>query len=462
MMRPGLIAVVVLVFACHGAPSPISPTAPSVTGRVAIAPGASVATTKGLLFVTWLTADEQGAVATGTLTMRLIRDMITRGVVVGEIDAGHEVSFIVHPDRGRVVLAATVDVNHVGVAAILGDGDGTLQGTSAPFDVAGAAVQAPPIALTSHPHSKEQELCQGAQLTLEHVAAPEVAGTVGNDTSRRACVRVPNGYTEHPERRYPVVYALPGLLGTDAGVVRQNFEPDDMIVVAVDTTTKTGSTYLVDSATSGQWDSFFTKNLIPFIDAHYRTLPRREARAIMGHSTGGFNAVSYGLRHPELIGVIGGSSPDVLDLAVWLGGGSPRRWIRDWQRVERSLGGGGQVISYAADWSPTASGYDWPFDSSGAIVEGVMQRWFANNPSTWLRDPKRVAALLPFSGKIYLTVGDTDEFDLHAPTVKFSQQLTAAGIANELVVTHGGHVTHAREQLAAIVQFCKSKLEAAI
>jgi hypothetical protein len=49
----------------------------------------------------------------------------------------------------------------------------------------------------------------------------------------------------------------------------------------------------------------------------------------------------------------------------------------------------------------------------------------------------------------------------YAPTVKFSQQLTAAGIANQLVVTHGGHTTHGRDQLAATIAFCRSRLEAA-
>ena len=53
---------------------------------------------------------------------------------------------------------------------------------------------------------------------------------------------------------------------------------DDVIVVGVDTSTKTGSTYLTDSPTSGQWDTFFTKDLIPFVDSHYRTLPQRQAR----------------------------------------------------------------------------------------------------------------------------------------------------------------------------------------
>jgi S-formylglutathione hydrolase FrmB len=323
-------------------------------------------------------------------------------------------------------------------------------------------VSAPPVALTVQPHHELREGCQGERITLERIAAPEVAGMVGNPTSRRTCVRVPRGYAEHPDRHYPVIYALPGLLSNDGAVISgYHLDPDDVIVVAVDTSTKTGSTYLVDGPTSGNWDTFFARYLVPYIDAHYRTLARREGRAIVGHSTGGFNAVSYGMRHPELFGVIGASSPDGLDLPVWLRQGETR-WIRDLARIERGMGGAGQIISYAADWSPSTAppGYDWPFDDAGRRVDSVLARWLANSPTMWVRDPGRVAAFKPLSGHIYLTVGETDEFDLLPPTEAFSKTLTAAGIANELVITPGGHGVHA-EHMAAIAKFCAVKLEPA-
>src|SRR6185295_5491611 len=124
------------------------------------------------------------------------------------------------------------------------------------------------------------------------------------------------------------------------------------------------------------------------------------------------------------------------------------------------LGGAGQFISFAAEWSPTPGGYDWPFDSQGRYIDSVLQRWIANSPTTLLRDPRRAAAAKPFSGYIYLTVGELDEFDLHPPTVKFSQQLNAAGIAHELVITQGGHGNLA-QRMAAVGRFCASKLAAA-
>jgi enterochelin esterase-like enzyme len=470
MIRLGLLLGLI---GCHAKadsllPGPAAPRPTgglAITARVALAPGATPAQTRGTLAVMWLTAGEREAFESGKVTVGMLRDLVTRAELIGEIDAAQERTFTVHAPRGRVALHAAIDVSKTGIEALLGGGDGTLAGMSPLFDVrdAGdAAIEAPAIVVSGRPDRAPREFCQGDRLTLEHLEAPEVAGTVGNPTSRRFCVRVPVGYADRPGWRYPVIYALPGLHSTDNAVIADyNLDPPDTIVVAVDTRTKTGSTYLVDSATNGDWDTFVTRRLIPYVDAHYRTLARRQARGITGHSTGGFNAVSYGMRHPDLIGAIAASSPDGLDLSAWLtADGAVRPWIRDFARVERGMGGYGQFISYAANWSPAEGGYDWLFDASGALVERVWQRWLANSPRSWLRDPARVAAIAPLSGHIYLTVGERDEFDLRPPTVAFSEALTAAGIGHELVVSPGGHDGIAGH-MAAIVKFLAAKLEPA-
>lgn len=457
MIRP--IAFAALIAGCHGA-APVAPPpapGPTVTGHLALAPGALIERTRGTLFVSWLPEADRQAFADHKLTSALLLGIISRGTVLGDVDAGRDAPFTVRTGAGRIALVATVDVDHAGIEALLGGGDGTLSGLSDAFDAASGA--APAIAVSAQPRQERREVCQGDRLILEEIEAPEVAGTVGNPTSRRVCVRLPKSYAERPSARFPVMYALPGLGSTDAAVIAAyHLEPDDIIVVAVDTRSKTGSTYLVDNPTSGNWDSFFARKLIPRIDAHYRTIARREGRAVVGQSTGGFNSVSYGLRHPELFSVIGASSPDGLDWPVWLA--ASKRWMADLARVERGLGGAGQFISYAAAWSPRQGGYDWPFDESGRMVDSVMARWIAHSPTTWVRDPRRVGALKAFSGHIYLTVGDHDEFDLRPPTEAFSKTLTEAGIANELVVVPAGHGDHA-PRIAAIARFCAAKLEPA-
>ncbi len=453
-MRPGLTVSLALLAAagCGAAPVTRLEPATGVTASIALQPQA-----KGTLWATWLTTAELAKLGSGDPPMMLIRDLVTRSIVVGDVASHPTMTFTVHPSPGKIVVMATVDASHTGLLSLFGAGAGTVHGMSTPIDFANATVDAGPIKLDADPQPREREHCKGDRFALEQIEAPEVAGTVGNSTTRRACVHLPLHYAEHPERHYPVVYGLPGLSSTDDAVAEYKLELDDAILVAVDTRTKTGSTYFVDSPTSGKWETFFTKSLVPYIDAHYRTLPTSSARGLVGHSTGGFNAVSIGLRHPELFGVIAAASPDGLDFAVWFG--SPRPWIRDFARVEHGLGGAGQFISYAADWSPSASGYDWPLDGAGAIIDGVMKRWLEQSPATWLKDPKRVASLKRFSGKILLAVGDTDEFDLKEPTEAFSHELTAVGIDNQLLVAHGGHGSTEGEPMRAMSKFLLEQLD---
>ncbi len=53
-----------------------------------------------------------------------------------------------------------------------------------------------------------------------------------------------------------------------------------------------------------KWESFHIGELIPWIDASYRTVASREGRAIAGLSMGGFGAFSYATRHPDLFAAV--------------------------------------------------------------------------------------------------------------------------------------------------------------
>ncbi len=51
-------------------------------------------------------------------------------------------------------------------------------------------------------------------------------------------------------------------------------------------------------------ESVIIKDLIPHVDATYRTLARREDRIIEGYSMGGFGAAHLGFKYPELFGTV--------------------------------------------------------------------------------------------------------------------------------------------------------------
>jgi len=478
--------ILAALVACHSTPPPVAPTAASTTAalpppppppppiqklgpphqvaghaHVKAAPDASAGKLPHApLFVTWLSEKESKGLKVGLLEMMTMRDMVARGVIVPDVDPNGEVTFSISPPTGKIALLAVVDTTHQGLAAII-ERQG-LFGISDAFDNTESTAEAPAIELAATPESGARDMCKGDRMVLETIDAPEVAGSVKNTTKRHVCMRLPKDYATEKTKRYPVIYGLPGLMGHEDEIIAIP-DVDGAIIAMIDTATKSGSTYFTNSPTAGQWDSFLVKKVLPRVDSKYRTIASRDGRGLVGHSTGGYNAVSLGMRHPDLFGAIGSSSPDGLDFEVWLGSGTVPDWIKSFARVEHDLGGAGQFISYAAEWSPAknSTGYDWPFDDKGVLVDKVAKRWLANTPAVMLRDAKRLAAFKPLSGSIYITVGDADEFGLHDPAVAFSKELAEAGMTNELVITHGGHITHAIDQLGAAARFCIAHLSPA-
>src|SRR5262245_19198857 len=104
MNRRGLVALVFC--ACHttSVPPPVAPSVATVTGHVAVDPAAGPA--RGALFVSWLTEEEKTAFDQGRPPIRLLRDIITRGVVASDVDTAQNAAFTLPAGRGRIALIA--------------------------------------------------------------------------------------------------------------------------------------------------------------------------------------------------------------------------------------------------------------------------------------------------------------------------------------------------------------------
>jgi enterochelin esterase-like enzyme len=125
-------------------------------------------------------------------------------------------------------------------------------------------------------------------------------------------ISLPGTYETEQAQRYPVVYWLHGLGGNQrAGAkfvdqlnaaVRAGKAPA-MIVVLVN---GMRDAFYNDSP-DGKWpiESVIVKELIPHIDKTYRTVPRRESRAVEGYSMGGYGAAHLGFKYPDLFGIVG-------------------------------------------------------------------------------------------------------------------------------------------------------------
>jgi alpha-L-fucosidase len=137
-------------------------------------------------------------------------------------------------------------------------------------------------------------------------------------------IYLPPDYASSPTRRYPVVYWLHGYGGNpragavfvtplDAAIRAGKAPP--MIVVLVN---GIAASFYCDSP-DGKWpvDSVITKELIPHIDQTYRTIAKRETRAVEGYSMGGYGAAHLGFKHPELFGMVGVNAGALTDSVEW-------------------------------------------------------------------------------------------------------------------------------------------------
>ncbi|MFO7322458.1 MAG: alpha/beta fold hydrolase [Chloroflexota bacterium] len=127
-------------------------------------------------------------------------------------------------------------------------------------------------------------------------------------------VYLPAGY-EASELRYPVVYMLHGrgddmyawwnvkdLL--DTLIASEELPP--LIAVMPDVPSSDRASYYIDSEYTGadfpseKVETAFFSDLIPHIDASYRTIATRAGRVIAGYSMGGYGAIRYALAHPDV------------------------------------------------------------------------------------------------------------------------------------------------------------------
>lgn len=140
----------------------------------------------------------------------------------------------------------------------------------------------------------------------------------------RVTVAVPMSYLEEGDTAtYPVVYLLnghggnwrnwPGIVPIDSIATEYR-----AIVVCPDGR----NTWYWDSPLDSNYrmESFIIKELVPYIDANYRTRPSRENRAITGFSMGGHGGLWLGIRHSDVFGNAGSTSGGV-DIMPW-----PNSW----------------------------------------------------------------------------------------------------------------------------------------
>lgn len=157
-----------------------------------------------------------------------------------------------------------------------------------------------------------------SQLITRELRSENIARNLcGIDPLRKMVVYLPAGYDSSSSERYPVIYFLPNPFEES---YRYDFDRRDaqalfdraigegvigkFILVAVDMNTPLGSSWYVNSPVTGNWEDFIVRELVPYIDANFKTLSNRDSRGIAGIFIGGYGAIRLGMRHPEVFGSV--------------------------------------------------------------------------------------------------------------------------------------------------------------
>jgi len=296
---------------------------------------------------------------------------------------------------------------------------------------------------------------------------------LGDPHVRPLWVYTPPGYDAEGDRRYPVVYVIQGMTGQlDMWRNREPFRPTfpenvdrlfasgdvpPAIVAFVDCWTSYGGSQFINSPGTGRYHDFLCDEVVPFVDANYRTDPSREARGIQGKSSGGYGALVTPMLRPDLFSALACHCGDALFEASYLPDfpkavralrdhydGSYDAWwadvrsrvfgtkSQDWELLE--------PYGYAACYSADEDGsVRLPFDTAtGRLDDEVWARWLAWDPVRMI--PERADEMRSMRA-VWLDAGNRDEFFLDNGMVAVAKELEAIGVEHTLELFDGGHMS---------------------
>jgi enterochelin esterase-like enzyme len=162
------------------------------------------------------------------------------------------------------------------------------------------------------PHDAAFVTSQGTEQTIS-VTSAALGGR-----SQPVDVYLPPGYADNPTQRYPVLYLLHGFPGKPQAfldTVRMGVVEDDLValdraqplilVMPFGSTGQFTDKEWANGVGSGQgWETFVARDVVDAVDAQFRTIATRSARAIGGLSEGGYGAINITLHHPDEFGVV--------------------------------------------------------------------------------------------------------------------------------------------------------------
>jgi S-formylglutathione hydrolase len=298
----------------------------------------------------------------------------------------------------------------------------------------------------------------------------------GDSPDRRVSVYLPPNYASARAQRYPVIYLLHGFTDSDErwfgrvqhfvnvpatadGVIGSGGR--DVIIVMPNAYTKFAGSMYSNSVVTGDWETFVARELVLYIDSHYRTIANAGSRGLAGHSMGGYGALRIGMKHPDMFStlyalspccMVPNMNPQTQTVAGGRGGGNglTAEQVRTFADIEGASFGVKAQLASAAAWSPNPKNPPFFVDlpvRNGEVNPLVIAKWAANAPlalaDQYIGNLRRMKA-------IAIDAGDMDE-PIATTVRRLHGILDAYALSHTFEIYEGNHVNHISERLASHV-----------
>jgi S-formylglutathione hydrolase FrmB len=311
----------------------------------------------------------------------------------------------------------------------------------------------------------------GRVVELEVTSAALAGNPLGDPDRRLVLVYLPAAHGAAP---LPAITFLHGFAGSARGWTTPSvFAPtvperlDALVasgaippVVGVfpDGMTALGGTQWTNAPAVGRYQDYVADDVARAVEDAFGTIPRREARAVVGKSSGGYGALRMGRDRADAFALVGCHAGDAYfeycygpDLpkaaAALLGAADAAAWLDAARRKAREakLGGGDfatlNTIAMSAHYSPNAAaplGLDLPFElPTGRVREDVWARWLTHDPVRFV--PEGVDAFRRLAG-VFIDCGTRDEHELRWGARMIAAALRDAGVPVEHQEFEDGHM----------------------
>lgn len=281
----------------------------------------------------------------------------------------------------------------------------------------------------------------------------------GRPMRMKAGVVLPPSFAKEPNRKFPVVYSIPGFSGNHFGAIAlgggraTDIDGVEFVYVVLDPSCRLGHHVFADSANNGPRGAALVNELIPHIEKTYRCIGEPGARFVTGGSSGGWSSLWLQVTYPDVFGGTWSLAPDPVDFrdyqrvdltkpgvnyffepsgelrALSRPARGTTLYFKSFSAMEAVMGRGGQLESFEAVFSPRGPDGKprrlWD-RTTGAIDPAVAKSWEPYDIR--LKLERNWTELGPkLAGKLHVYTGDVDTFYLDGAARLLQKSLRGLG-----------------------------------